>query len=370
MKRIRTKSELQEILESEELLNNLSVENVDLTGLEEKLKRAEVLNCYFLGCEIDKPVLNQLLERENYILPKMSLPYTLFQDELYTKETLINGYDKKDPNSYRFTKDFKIYTHFLANGKTPKSPYVGFARNLHDHSVEVAMQKYLENWDDRKVIGIMGGHQILRNDPEYLKVAFISKRLTEDGYLMVSGGGPGMMEATHLGAWFAGRHDNDLVEATLILSESNLYSDRYWLSKAFEVIEQYPQISNYQSLGVPTWVYGHEPPNPFPTKIAKFFSVSVRQEGLLKIASGGIIYTPGSAGTIREIFQDAEQNHYMTYGPASPMVFLGKDYWGNKVPVYNLIKNLSDKGFYKNMDVFIFDEIDEVVQTFIDNANE
>ena len=25
-----------------------------------------------------------------------------------------------------------------------------------------------------------------------------------------------------------------------------------------------------ESLGIPTWLYGHEPPNPFATKIAKY----------------------------------------------------------------------------------------------------
>ena len=41
--------------------------------------------------------------------------------------------------------------------------------------------------------------------------------------------------------------------------------------------------------------------------------------GLLAIAKHGVIYAPGSAGTIQEIFQDAAQNHYSSFGPPSPM---------------------------------------------------
>ncbi|MFA9565888.1 MAG: hypothetical protein ACERLM_14455, partial [Acidimicrobiales bacterium] len=33
---------------------------------------------------------------------------------------------------------------------------------------------------------------------------------------------------------------------------------------------------------------------------------------------------PGSAGTAQEVFQDAAQNHYETFGPPSSMVFLDR----------------------------------------------
>ena len=39
-----------------------------------------------------------------------------------------------------------------------------------------------------------------------------------------------------------------------------------------------------QSLGVPTWFYGHEPTNLFATHVAKYFANSIREDGLLAIA--------------------------------------------------------------------------------------
>jgi predicted Rossmann-fold nucleotide-binding protein len=65
-------------------------------------------------------------------------------------------------------------------------------------------------------------------------------------------------------------------------------------------------------------------PTPFATHIAKYFANSVREEGLLAIAKGGVIFTPGSAGTMQEIFQDLAQNHYQSFGVSSPMVFMDK----------------------------------------------
>ena len=96
------------------------------------------------------------------------------------------------------------------------------------------------------------------------------------------------------------------------------------------------------SLGIPTWLYGHEPPNVFASHIAKYFANSIREEGLLAIATAGVVYAPGSAGTIQEVFMDACQNHYETFGGASPMVFLGTDYWTITKPVYPLVRQLAE----------------------------
>ena len=87
-----------------------------------------------------------------------------------------------------------------------------------------------------------------------------------------------------------------------------------------QVRERFPQ-DRYESVGIPTWLYGHEPATPLATRITKYFDNSIREDGILTLAKGGIIYTPGSAGTLQEIFQDAVQNHYLSFGYASPMVF-------------------------------------------------
>ena len=75
-------------------------------------------------------------------------------------------------------------------------------------------------------------------------------------------------------------------------------------------------------LSIPTWFYGHEPSNPFASHIAKYFSNSEREDGLLAVATAGIVFVPGGPGTLQEVFQDAAQNAYETYGQSSPMVFL------------------------------------------------
>ncbi len=73
-----------------------------------------------------------------------------------------------------------------------------------------------------------------------------------------------------------------------------------------------------------------------------------------------MIFAPGSAGTIQEIFQDAAQNHYRTTGFASPMIFLGTRYWQHTKPVYPLLQQLAAGEPYRDM-LCITDSVDEAV---------
>ena len=269
------------------------------------------------------------------------------------------------PESYEDTYDYKVYQHYLAKGKQTGDIKETLARILHDHSMSDGMDDFLGSFEEKSIVGIMGGHGLSRTDDNYRKVALVSKKLTESGCVMVSGGGPGAMEATHLGAWMAGRDDADLDAALAVLAEAPTFRDRLWLDTAFQVMEAYP-CPSFVSLGVPTWLYGHEPATPFATHIAKYFDNSTREDLILTIAKGGIVYSPGSAGTMQEIFQDAVQNHYLSFGYASPMIFLGVDFWMDEMPVYRLMQHLVEKGKYKNLLLSITDDIDQIVATISD----
>ena len=151
----------------------------------------------------------------------------------------------------------------------------------------------------------------------------------------------------------------------MLASKAESFKDRAWVSSAFEVMRRYPQ-DKYVSLGIPTWLYGHEPSTPFATHIAKFFVNSVREDTILTVAFGGIIYTPGSAGTLQEIFQNAVQNHYLSFGFASPMIFLGKHFWTEDVPVYPMIQQMMGTGRYKNLLLTLTDDSAEIEQVLKD----
>ena len=289
------------------------------------------------------------------------VPYDVTRHQLYSAAELYNGYNPEEAEAtFPTCYDSRVYSHFIATGKNARDVEESLARSLHDHGIHTGLAAFLERYDSKRYVGIMGGHALRRTEPMYRQIAHLSKRLTELGFYMVSGGGPGAMEATHLGAWMAGRSDGALDDALDMLAPYPTFNDRGWLASAFAVINKYPQ-DRYISLGIPTWLYGHEPSTPFATHIAKFFENSIREDTILTIAYGGIIYTPGSAGTMQEIFQDAVQNHYLSFGFSSPMIFLGKTFWTENIPIYPLLQNLMHTGMYKNLQLTLTDDADEIV---------
>ena len=73
-----------------------------------------------------------------------------------------------------------------------------------------------------------------------------------------------------------------------------------------------------RSIGIPTWFYGHEPPNVFCDGIAKFFSNALREDGLLARSTEGIVVLPGAAGTAQEVFQAVTPLYYAAEGAPLP----------------------------------------------------
>ena len=185
------------------------------------------------------------------------------------------------------------------------------------------------------------------------------------------------MEASHLGASFAGATDAKLKKAIARLKtqpevpvlgnivnskglvDSALVAQAHaWFKPAYEIAESIN--SPGESLAVPTWHYGHEPTTPFATHIAKYFQNSIREDGLLALAKQGIVYAEGKAGTIQELFQDASQNYYKTFGCFSPMVLFGRRYWTKTYPVVGVLKKLFTTDFKKY--VLVTDDIDDAAQ--------
>ena len=284
--------------------------------------------------------------------------------ELYDAASLYAGFNPDDESTYASCYDGQVYSDFIANGKRSRDLAVTLPRTLHDHSISDALYRFLGGYDPYQIVGVMGGHAMKRSDAPYRNVALISKHLTEHGKLMVSGGGPGAMEATHFGAWMAGRTDAELDEALEVLRTADTFRDKGWLSTAFQIMKRFPQ-TQYKSLGIPTWLYGHEPSTPFATHIAKYFDNSIREDTILTVAVGGIIFTPGSAGTIQEIFQEAAQDHYKTCDVSSPMAFMGVDYFTKEIPVYPFLEDMMARGKYHDLLLSISDNPDDVVREIL-----
>jgi predicted Rossmann-fold nucleotide-binding protein len=328
-------------------LESVVVQGLDLRGDDAAtaVESVSAEDACFLGCLLTDATEDHIHGTGGTVFPAFTgIPFHPYRASLYSPEELMQGYERGNGQDLAATVDGQIYDYYTARQRTGRDVPVmdALAFRIHDHAIDDALTALLhpDSAPDRKVVGIMGGHQLARDTATYRDVARLGWHLTRAGFFVATGGGPGAMEAANLGAALAGQDAAALDTAIDTLSEAPHYEDDGYVDRAYAVRERFADRA--ESLAIPTWFYGHEPSNLFSTHVAKYFANSIREDGLLAIATYGVVYAPGSAGTIQEVFMDAAQNHYETFGPASPMVFLDETYWTETKPVYPLLQTLAE----------------------------
>ena len=254
------------------------------------------------------------------------LPYDPTPAGLYNCSDLYAGLE----GGFEATVDQQIYRRAQISGGPPVAPVEALVQRTHDHGITMALNQFRHG---RALVGVMGGHAMERGSDGYLQVVDAARVVTLSGRCITTGGGPGAMEAANLGAATANLDYDTVLAMVQEISQVPTFSadPTGFIHLAVNLAESLNDP--VENLSVPTWFYGHEPSNPFATSIAKYFSNSVREDGLLAIATAGIVFVQGGPGTIQEVFQDAAQNAYRTYGAPSPMIFLeppaGAPFWAN-----------------------------------------
>lgn len=269
---------------------------------------------------------------------------------LYTAEDLLSGFNPWDPLGYSLTRDFAIFRRFVHDGgAVPASLAIRTAQADHDAAIADALRQFLKDMR-RPLVGFMGGHGVPRDSDAYAEIARLARFLVHRGFLIVTGGGPGIMEAAHLGVAFSSLPDDDLEAALKAIAVEPvvpsldalfdpdgmvlpakldaLAKAREWLKAALDVRKAAPEILPI-SLAIPTWLYGAEPTMPFATHYAKYYQNSLREEALVNNSRAGIVYGQGGGGTMREVFQDVERNYYTRrVEDFTPMIFFDRGgYW-------------------------------------------
>lgn len=267
-------------------------------------------------------------------------PFDPQKSTLYKSTELWDGYDSEP--KLNTSRDWKIYKYFGYDEINKVNKYIPPLAQLrlqrqHDAGMEYAVNEFLKidkyGISSKRVVSIMGSHSRTRSDPWYKNVARLAYALSKAEYFVVSGGGPGYMEAAHLGAYMAKNYSPEELEVALGMLDKSATPEKpqgckpekkqyemcdYW-KRALEVTLKFPDGG--ESLGIPTWFYGHEGANAFSLHVAKFFSNALREEKLSSVGSLGVIFAPGGPGTAQEVFMDAAQNAYHSYNLLSPMVF-------------------------------------------------
>jgi uncharacterized protein (TIGR00730 family) len=140
-----------------------------------------------------------------------------------------------------------------------------------------------------KAVSIFGSARTPRDHPRYAQARELARRLGHEGFAIITGGGPGIMEAANRGARDAGVPSVGL------------------------------GIDLPHEQGMNEWV-------DVPLNFHYFFT---RKVMFVRYASGFVVF-PGGFGTMDELFEAAtlRQTEKIRY---FPIVLVGSDYWGGLV---------------------------------------
>lgn len=104
--------------------------------------------------------------------------------------------------------------------------------------------KVFANYRDRRQVTVFGSARMTADDPSYQQCVEFSRRLAEAGFMIITGGGNGIMEAGHLGA---GRENSiglnillpfEQHPNTVILGDSKLMHLRYFFTRKLLFVKE------------------------------------------------------------------------------------------------------------------------------------
>jgi uncharacterized protein (TIGR00730 family) len=176
--------------------------------------------------------------------------------------------------------------------------------------------------DIERGIAVFGSARTPVDDPYYLQAVECGRKLVESGQSVITGGGPGIMEAANRGAFDAGG----------------------------------------TSVGLNISLPMEQDPNPFQTHVLTFRYFFVRKVMFVKYAKGFIIF-PGGFGTMDEFFESMTLIQTLKIEPF-PVVCIGHAYWDGLV---NWIRDVMQDQFKtispEDRDYFrVTDDIDEAIE--------
>ena len=181
------------------------------------------------------------------------------------------------------------------------------------------MSEFVESFDsmgyhDRMLVSVFGSARTAETDEDYVSARKLGKLLVDSGYGVITGGGPGIMEAASRGAFEAGG----------------------------------------LSIGLNIELPMEQHPNPYQTLSLSFRYFFVRKVCFLKYSTAVIVY-PGGFGTLDEI---SEVLTMVQTGKINmiPIIFVDKGFWGG---VVNWFKDsLVSKGMISPEDTELFHLVD------------
>ena len=188
------------------------------------------------------------------------------------------------------------------------------------------MAEFIEGYhflaDFKKTISIFGSTSFSSQNPYYKKARKLGNLLARGGYTVVTGGGPGIMEAANRGAFEAGG----------------------------------------ESIGINIQLPEGQRMNAYVTKPIGFYYFFTRKV-MLSFSSQAYVFFPGGFGTLDEFFEMVTLVQTKKLAKHVPIIAVGKEYW------QKLFKWLESEVYLKRKavkkeDLEIFQVVDSPQEVF------
>lgn len=145
---------------------------------------------------------------------------------------------------------------------------------------------FLETFQCDRVVTIFGSARVKRNHPYYQQARQLAQRLAENGMTIITGGGPGIMEAANRGALEGGG----------------------------------------RSAGINIFLPNGERKNPYVKESIGFYYFFVRKV-MLAYSAQAYIFFPGGYGTLDEFFEINNLIATRKITKKIPVFCIGRKYW-------------------------------------------
>jgi uncharacterized protein (TIGR00730 family) len=174
-------------------------------------------------------------------------------------------------------------------------------------------------------VAIFGSARLKENDPDYIAARKLGQMMAEAGFAVITGGGPGIMEAANRGAIEAGG----------------------------------------LSIGCNIELPFEQQPNPYLTRSIDFQYFFIRKTMFIKYANGFVIF-PGGFGTLDELFEALTLVQTLKI-QRFPIILYNRVFWSKLLDFVH--QTLLDRGVISPEDLnllIVSDDLEEILKTLLD----
>lgn len=170
-------------------------------------------------------------------------------------------------------------------------------------------------------VTIFGSARVRPDDPYYKKTEYLARKLAESGFSVITGGGPGIMEAANKGAAAAGG----------------------------------------QSVGMNIRLPYEQKPNPYANTVIEYKYFFIRKVMFVKYAVAYVIL-PGGFGTMDELFEALTLIQTKRI-KGFPVIMMGSEYWQGLLEWLKTTMLQNDKIEPADLEIIqVIDDPDEIVK--------